>query len=221
MVCFSLSECTKEIFNWKKKKKKNLHFFFYQICILVESPKKQKCKFSMSVLINPHLLNELPHPYQLDEFIFHLRGVWCSFFIFIIFLIEIHLSKQCRHTEFYVKSRARHVSAAKCVFSVFSLIPDQSVPCRYHFSSLTRWAYENPTWVWGANSKFRLGIPSLFGITRLCRVMQNSDPEGRNFLSAPNTHVWFFFLANVSISNVLFLKQHSYKIQWHWRGHIF
>ena len=24
--------------------------------------------------------------------------------------------------------------------------------------------------------------------------MQNSDAEGRNFISAPNTHVWFFFL---------------------------
>ena len=30
---------------------------------------------------------------------------------------------------------------------------------------------------------------SLFGITRLCRVMQNSDPKGQNFLSTPNTHV--------------------------------
>ena len=33
-----------------------------------------------------------------------------------------------------------------------------------------------------------------FDITRLCRVMPNSDTEGRNFLSAPNTHVWIFFL---------------------------
>ena len=35
---------------------------------------------------------------------------------------------------------------------------------------------------------------SLFGITRLCRVMLNSDPEGRIFLSAPNNHDRFFFL---------------------------
>ena len=35
---------------------------------------------------------------------------------------------------------------------------------------------------------------SLFGITRLCRVMPNSDPEGRSFLSAPNGHDIFFFL---------------------------
>ena len=35
---------------------------------------------------------------------------------------------------------------------------------------------------------------SLFGITRLCRVMPNSDPEGRIFISAPNNHDRFFFL---------------------------
>ena len=35
---------------------------------------------------------------------------------------------------------------------------------------------------------------SLFGITRLCQVMPNSDPEGWNFLSAPNNHDRFFFL---------------------------
>ena len=35
---------------------------------------------------------------------------------------------------------------------------------------------------------------SLFGITRLCRVMPNSDPEGRSFLSMPSNHDRFFFL---------------------------
>ena len=35
---------------------------------------------------------------------------------------------------------------------------------------------------------------SLFGITRLCRVMPNSDPEGLIFLSAPNNPDRFFFL---------------------------
>ena len=35
---------------------------------------------------------------------------------------------------------------------------------------------------------------SLFGITRLCLVMPNSDPEGQIFLSAPNNHDRFFFL---------------------------
>ena len=34
---------------------------------------------------------------------------------------------------------------------------------------------------------------SLFGITRLCRVMFNSNPEGRIFLSAPNNYDRFFF----------------------------
>ena len=35
---------------------------------------------------------------------------------------------------------------------------------------------------------------SLFGMTRLCRVMPNNDPEGRIFLSVPNRHDWFFVL---------------------------
>ena len=34
---------------------------------------------------------------------------------------------------------------------------------------------------------------SLFGITRLWRMMPNSDPEGQIFLSAPNNHDRFFF----------------------------
>ena len=42
---------------------------------------------------NPNLPNGLSHPYQLNESIFHF---WCIFFIFIIFLIEIPVSKQCR-----------------------------------------------------------------------------------------------------------------------------
>ena len=42
---------------------------------------------------------------------------------------------------------------------------------------------------------------SLFGITRLCRVIPNSDPEGRIFLSAPNNHDRFLYCkpANVHI----------------------
>ena len=35
---------------------------------------------------------------------------------------------------------------------------------------------------------------SLFGITRLCLVMPNSDPDGWIFLSTPNSHGRFFFL---------------------------
>ena len=33
---------------------------------------------------------------------------------------------------------------------------------------------------------------SMFGITRLCRVMPNSHPEGQIFKSAPNNHDRFF-----------------------------
>ena len=38
---------------------------------------------------------------------------------------------------------------------------------------------------------------SLFGITKLCRVMPNSDPAGQIFLSAPINHDGFFFLHTV------------------------
>ena len=37
-------------------------------------------------------------------------------------------------------------------------------------------------------------LGSLFGITKLCRVMPNSDSEGRSFLSTSNNHDRFFFL---------------------------
>ena len=46
--------------------------------------------------INPHLPNGLSHPDQLDESIYQLRGVWCTCVIFIIFVIEIPVSKLCR-----------------------------------------------------------------------------------------------------------------------------
>ena len=52
--------------------------------------------------------------------------------------------------------------------------------------------YKTLSWVWGADEKFVRG--SLFGITGLCRVMPNSEPERRIFLSAPNNHDRFFFL---------------------------
>ena len=45
---------------------------------------------------NPHLPNGLSYPYQLGGSIFHLRGIWYTSFIFIIFLIENSASKQCR-----------------------------------------------------------------------------------------------------------------------------
>ena len=35
---------------------------------------------------------------------------------------------------------------------------------------------------------------SLYGITRLCRVISNTDPERRIFLSAPGNHDRYFFL---------------------------
>ena len=43
---------------------------------------------------NPHLPSGPVHPYQLEEFISNFRGVWCTFFFFIPFRIDIPVSKQ-------------------------------------------------------------------------------------------------------------------------------
>ena len=61
---------------------------------------------------------------------------------------------------------------------------------------------------------------TVFGIVRLCRVMQNSDPEGRNFLSALKTHVslmFHSFCCIPSISYVYFESSIHYHAQWCWR----
>ena len=35
----------------------------------------------LNITFNPHLPNGLSHPYQLDESIFYLRSVWCTFWL--------------------------------------------------------------------------------------------------------------------------------------------
>ena len=66
------------------------------VCCVRYTHHKTAKNLNPNFILNPHLPNGLSHPYQLDESIFHLRGVWCTFFIFIIFLIQIPESKQCR-----------------------------------------------------------------------------------------------------------------------------
>ena len=46
--------------------------------------------------------------------------------------------------------------------------------------------------------------------------MQNSDPKEWNFLSAPNSHVWFFFLHTVRFRMFYFKSSIHYHSQWHW-----
>ena len=48
----------------------------------------------MTEKYNPFLPSGLFHPYQLDESIFKFRDVRCAFFTFILFRIEIPVSKQ-------------------------------------------------------------------------------------------------------------------------------
>ena len=44
--------------------------------------------------INPHLPSRPVHPYQLEESISNFGGVWHTFFIFILFRIDVPVSKQ-------------------------------------------------------------------------------------------------------------------------------
>ena len=55
---------------------------FHWLCIT--------CSFSF----NPHLPNELSHPYKADESIFHLRGVWCTFFHFFFHIFDRNSCEQ-------------------------------------------------------------------------------------------------------------------------------
>ena len=45
-------------------------------------------------IINQYLHSGPFHPYLYDESICNFRGVWCIFFIFILFHIEISVTKQ-------------------------------------------------------------------------------------------------------------------------------
>ena len=49
-------------------------------------------------VINPNMPSELVHPYQLDEFISSLRGVWCTFFRFIFFFFFFCSKNSCQQT---------------------------------------------------------------------------------------------------------------------------
>ena len=46
--------------------------------------------------VNPHLPIGPVHTYQLDQSISNFRGVWCTFFVFILFRIDVPVSKQWR-----------------------------------------------------------------------------------------------------------------------------
>ena len=46
--------------------------------------------------------------------------------------------------------------------------------------------------------------------------MQNSDPKGQNFLSAPDTHIWFFFLHTFRFWMFYFKSSIHYHTPWRW-----
>ena len=91
-----------------------IHFIYtFKKCLILQLHPDQMSRFVASDLglhcllwshvvkarhkwVNPHLPSGLLHPYQLDESISNFRGGWGTFFIFILFLIEIPVSKQWR-----------------------------------------------------------------------------------------------------------------------------
>ena len=70
--------------------------YYHSMSLLMSSNYKYNTAHVLQHILNPFLPSGLSHPYQLDEFISNLRGAWCTFFIFILFLIQIPVSKHKR-----------------------------------------------------------------------------------------------------------------------------
>ena len=56
------------------------------------------CTMANARTINPHLPNGLSNHYQLVESIFHLKGVWCTFFFFFFHFYHIFDRNFCEQT---------------------------------------------------------------------------------------------------------------------------
>ena len=54
-------------------------------------------------------------------------------------------------------------------------------------------SYKSLTWMWGKDRKFH-PEGHCFALRGCAEWCKTEDHEGRNFLSAPNTLVWFYFL---------------------------
>ena len=70
--------------------------YYHSLSLFMSGNYKCNTAYVLQQIRNPFfffLPIGLNHPYQLDEFISSLSGAWCTFFIFILFLIEIPVSK--------------------------------------------------------------------------------------------------------------------------------
>ena len=67
--------------------------------------------------LNPHLPNGL----QLDESIFHWRGVWCTFFIFIIFFYRNSCEQTVTVEFFNIASRGVILSSQRTIKALIRL----------------------------------------------------------------------------------------------------
>ena len=95
-LVFELTRTCNNVFDWLFPGRKDLHYVPLSYVLSTYHQYLSVCHLMcLHLEFNPHLLNGLSHPYHWTS-IFHLRGVWCTSFIFIILLIEIPVSKQYR-----------------------------------------------------------------------------------------------------------------------------
>ena len=69
--------------------------------------------------LNPYLPNRLFHPYQLDESISDLRGVWCFFFFFFFFSFLLCFNSNSSIKTMQTQIRRRVLRRLIWVYTVF------------------------------------------------------------------------------------------------------
>ena len=79
---------------------------------------------------------------------------------------------------------------------------NHSVTSAMFWRKRTKWKQRNIRILYGYGVRIENFVPRVTVWHH--EALQDSDPEGRNFLSAPNTHVWFFFLHTFPFRFVFF-----------------
>ena len=79
---------------------------------------------SVALIINPHVPSAFFHPYEMDESMSNFMGVWWTFYILILFLIEIPVSKQrWPWSDAAAMNRFKQTVSGMSIFSATSLLP--------------------------------------------------------------------------------------------------
>ena len=93
------------------------------------------------IICNPHLPNELSHPYQLDESIFHLSGVFGVLFLFLSYFFFYRNS--CEQTV-NTLTRCRVLRRLIWVYTV-CLCPKNGTPGLYWLTICMSWGTAKPS----------------------------------------------------------------------------